>query len=192
MFIHVPVCIIIVTLHSYARAAVSLALGDNAPVNQGRLTFNPVKHFDALSLICFIFFGLGWSKPMDTKRFNYRGDKRKSELVAAVLPLAVILLFAGISSAAAHITAAAGGISYINDILNNFAFFSLAFVIFNLIPIYPLDGARIVAVVKPGWWIKIHGRERTAQTVLMALLCFNILGAVIKSFVDGILGFIIN
>jgi Zn-dependent protease len=192
MLLHVPACAVAVTLHSYARAAASLSLGDKVPTDQGRLSFNPCKHLDAFGFLCFLFFRLGWSKPMDTRPFAYKGDRRKGELIVAVMPPAVNLFASGVFAAAAYMMPAGQGLGtgLLYLFIRTLAFQNLAFVLFNLIPVYPLDGARIVAAVKPGWWIKLHARERMAQLVLMIALCLGFAGAFINAFVYAILGFI--
>ncbi|MCL2702097.1 MAG: site-2 protease family protein [Defluviitaleaceae bacterium] len=199
IFIHVPAGIIAFTLHGYARAAASLALGDKYPANQGRLTLNPLRHIEPVGFLCFLFFRLGWSKPVETRPFAYTKDRRKSELIVAVLPLAVNLLAAAVFAVIAHVMLAGvpgdvmnarGGHRLIFDLVAAGAYYNLCFVLFNLIPVSPLDGARFIAIVKPGWWVKLLNRERMAQTILLILLFFNILGGFIGYFAGGILRFI--
>jgi Zn-dependent protease len=201
MFIPLAAGVAAFTLHSFTRAAASVALGDKTPANQGRLTVNPFKHIEGLGLLCLFFFGLGWDKPVETRPFAYRGNRRKGEFIVAVLPMVVNLLAASVFAAAAHALALAvpyetmileGGLSgqrVAYEFLAAGAFVNLSFVIFNLIPIYPLDGARIIAAVKPNWWFKIQSRERILQMVLMLLLCFGILGLIISPLADGALSF---
>jgi len=200
IFIHVPAFLLVVTIHGYAKAAVSLAVGDKGPAESGRLTFNPVKHLDAFGFLCFFFFRLGWSKPMDLKPFSYKGDRRKNELIVSIFPLAVNLMAAAVFAVCVHFLSVSvprevllerGGQRFLYDLMRILAFQNMTFVIFNLIPIYPLDGSRILAVVKPGWWAKIKNNERMAQTVLMVLMFLHILDAFISTFAAGILSFII-
>ena len=198
LFIHIPGIVIACILHGYSRAAVSSALGDTNPKRLGRLTLNPLKHLEPIGFLCMFFFGLGWARPVETKPFGYK-NRRKSEIIVAVLPLTVNLLGAAIFSAASHVMAASipydilfwgGWTRLAYNMLTAGAYFNLTFVIFHLIPIYPLDGAQILNLINPRWAGKIMYNQPIAQTALMLLLCFGILGALIGPLADTLLSFI--
>lgn len=198
LFIHIPGILIACTLHGYSRAAVSSFLGDKNPGRLGRLTINPIRHIEPIGFLCLFFFGLGWAKPVETKPFGYK-NRRKGEIIVSILPLVVNLLGAAVLAVASHIMA----VSIPYDItawgswtrlayngLTAGAYLNLTFVIFHLIPIYPLDGARILNLINPRWAGKIMYNQHIAQTALMVLLCFGILGALISPLANGILNFV--
>lgn len=198
LFIHVPAIVVAFTLHGYARAVASSALGDKYPKSHGRITLNPLRHFEPVGFLMLLFFGLGWGKPVETRPFAYK-NRKTGALIVAILPLTVNLLLAAIFASIAHVMAATiayplmSGLSwqrFVYEIIVAGAFYNLSFALFNLIPIYPLDGARILAVAKPRWSERIVYNERIAQTVLMLLLFFGVLNMIINPMSAGILGFL--
>ena len=71
LFLQIPAVIIAATVHEFTRAAVSTVLGDKKPKNEGRLTLNPVKHFEPIGFILMWATGFGWGKPVNTSALFY-------------------------------------------------------------------------------------------------------------------------
>lgn len=141
------------SLHEFAHAYTSYKFGDNTAKLEGRLTLNPFKHIDPLGLICLFFVGFGWAKPVKINSLKFRNYK----LAMSVVSLAGILTNFIVSFLC-------GGayffmVSFVNSTnlfliaLKYFLEFStlinIALAIFNLLPIYPLDGFNFIKTFLP-------------------------------------------
>lgn len=140
-----------IVLHEFAHAAVAYRLGDPTPKYDGRLTLNPKAHLDPIGAIMLFLFGFGWARPVNVNPFYFPNGRRGMMLVALAGPMANVTL-AWISSLLWQAMAASPG-AWLPDGLG-FAvrqFLSLSLRVnlwlaaFNLIPIPPLDGSRILA-----------------------------------------------
>ncbi len=140
--------IIALGIHEYAHAFTAVKCGDPTPKLAGRLTFNPLAHFDVAGLLCFLFLGFGWAKPVPINPFNFKNVKKDSFLVSISGVLANLIL-AFISFPIAMLFARVIGVSVVWEICFYLFLYifqtNLVFMVFNLIPVYPLDGFNAVA-----------------------------------------------
>ncbi len=139
--------LIVLPLHEFAHALVAVKCGDDTPRLQGRYTLNPFAHFDLIGLLCFMFAGFGWAKPVPINPNNFKDYKKGSFLVSiAGVSANYILAFIAYPLMLLAIMFVPDFL-FLNDILVltlNYIFtFSLSFFIFNLIPVYPLDGFKV-------------------------------------------------
>ena len=88
----IPAIMIATTIHEFTRAAVSSSLGDKLPREQGRLTINPLKHFEPIGMILMLACGFGWGLPVNTSALYYK-DRKKGVLITAVAPTIANLRF---------------------------------------------------------------------------------------------------
>ena len=150
-----------VMIHEVAHGCVAQKLGDPTARLLGRLTLNPFKHLDLLGTLALLFFGFGWAKPVPVNPRNLTSPKRDMIWVALAGPVSNLLL-AGLSALVLHgmmLGARWGGLSATSPLLFVFrpVLFMVAFslfinvnlAIFNLVPILPLDGGRILAGLLP-------------------------------------------
>jgi Zn-dependent protease len=157
---HLPFILIVLalafTVHEFAHAYSAYKFGDPTARDQGRVTLNPMAHLDPLGTILLLIAGFGWAKPVPVVRSRFRYPRLMGIVVSAVGPISNLLLaFVGVGlwSLFAH-TGWLGGASIgvrmaINVFLNYLININVLLFIFNLIPLPPLDGYRIVENLSP-------------------------------------------
>ena len=182
----------ILPIHECAHAYVSYKLGDPTAKRLGRLTINPLVHIDIIGAISLLIAGIGWAKPVPINPSYYRDKKWGMALSALAGPLAnllmaiVLLAIAKVFLCFYYIGGLASGIlSTMYTIFQLMASISLSLAVFNLLPIPPLDGSRILLVVLPTkLYFQIMKYEQYIMIALFALLFVGVL--------DGPLGFLTN
>ncbi len=145
-----PALLIALSMHEYAHAAVSDSLGDPTPSREGRLTINPMAHLDVVGTMLLVLCGFGWAKPVsiDPRYYrNYRSDVLKVSFAGPGMNLFLgflsILLMAVLGRVG---MLGEGGFLFLQWIL----MYNVWFAFFNLIPVPPLDGSKIVSMFLPG------------------------------------------
>ena len=153
ILIVLPTTLIALTVHELAHGWVSSKLGDPTPKAQGRLTLNPLKHLDPLGTVLMLVTGFGWAKPVSVNPMYYKDRKKGMALVAAAGPLANLIMaaIAMLLGMLALKLSSTGGFNptLILTIVRIFVFRNLCFLVFNLIPIPPLDGAKVLGMFLP-------------------------------------------
>ncbi|MCL2232664.1 MAG: site-2 protease family protein [Treponema sp.] len=154
-----PGIIIGLTIHEYCHALAAYKLGDSTARDQGRMTFNPVKHLDPIGSLFIIFAGFGWAKPVQFNPANLTNLRRDKAIIAAAGPLSNLLLalvFIGIirlwltlagaaapaDSALTEFLRSENVLVFVNVVLRA-AVINIGLFVFNLLPIPPLDGSHI-------------------------------------------------
>lgn len=134
-------------IHEFAHAFMAYRLGDPTAKDLGRLTLNPLKHLDVLGTLMVFVVGFGWAKPVPVNPYNLRRGRRDMALVAVVGPLSNLAL-AGVVAFVWRVSGFAGGETVANMVLV-FIYLNIALLFFNLLPIPPLDGYRVVLGILP-------------------------------------------
>lgn len=145
------------TVHEFSHAFTAHMQGDNTARRMGRLTFNPVKHIDLLGFLLLLVVGFGWAKPVQVDPYNLRGGRLGMSLVALAGPLSNFILAFTLGLVFRFDLLPAvlqtRGISGVEQILGFAAFlaifFNLILGIFNLIPLPPLDGSKVLGGLLP-------------------------------------------
>jgi len=193
--------LIAVTLHEAAHGFVAHLLGDDTAWRQGRVSFNPFKHIDpfgtivlpALLLIAGSPFLFGYAKPVPVNFSALRHPRRDMILVAAAGP-AMNLILATLSALAFHLVPYASGTAarFIADNLKNALLLNVVLAVFNLLPIPPLDGGRILTGLLPGVLARPFSRvEPYGMFLLIGLLILlPLLGAQFGRDLDFLSGII--
>ncbi len=137
-----------IMLHEISHGLMSYALGDPTPKRQGRLSLNPAKHLDLVGTLCLIFFHVGWAKPVVVNSEYYKKPKLGMFLVALAGPL-MNLISAVISIIimvliVKYVSTINTFVDIILTLLMYFAIISIGLAVFNLLPIPPLDGSKIL------------------------------------------------
>lgn len=161
LLLTLPGIFIAITFHEFAHAYVAYKLGDQTPKMQGRINLNPLKHIDPIGFVFLIIAGFGWGKPVqiDSRNFNGKYSISKAEaIVSAAGPIAnFIMAFVFIIIFHIMQVLIIKGIVPISQtvyiiiaIIESTAFINVALGIFNLIPLPPLDGSKILMHFLPG------------------------------------------
>lgn len=177
ILINVPITLIALTVHEFAHGWVSQKQGDPTPRYEGRLTLNPLAHLDVMGTILMILTGFGWAKPVGVNPMYYKDRKKGMALTAIAGPVAnFILAFIGVimgvlfNILGIKLAWSASVINILNWIFYVFAYRNLCFMVFNLIPVPPLDGSKVLGMFIPnGTYYKILQYERYAIILIMLL-----------------------
>lgn len=149
MIIRVIAVILAMGIHEMAHGLVSYWFGDPTAKKRGRLTLNPLAHVDWLGLVCLLLFGFGWAKPVPVDPSYYKNPKTGMIWTAFAGPMANFLL-AFFSILSYYVFLKIGLYhSFLLSLLSSLSILSTGFGIFNLLPIPPLDGSKIVFAFLP-------------------------------------------
>ena len=177
----VAASLLCIMFHEVSHGVVALKLGDTTARDAGRLTFNPIKHIDIWGLLMMAIFRFGWAKPVPIDMRNFKHPVRDMAITAAAGPISnVILAFFAlcIRAGAVYVNQKTGGA--ISDFIITFmeytAILSVGLAVFNVIPIPPLDGSKVLNALLPQEvYYKILRYERYGFLVMMVVLYTGIL-----------------
>jgi len=183
-----------ITVHECAHALVAYRLGDPTAKLQGRLTLNPLAHLDPVGTIALLLLGFGWGKPTPFDPYNLRNIKRDSALISVAGAASNFLLALLLSAPylILHFTnQVTPQIAGFYSIISAAILVNVLLGIFNLIPIHPLDGFKVLAGLLPkSWYLDFMQMERYGIFILLLLLVTNTISKIIlplAAFVFGIL-----
>jgi Zn-dependent protease len=183
-----PLLILSLTFHEYAHAASAKALGDDTAERQGRLTINPIAHLDPLGTVLLIItimigFGIGWAKPVPVNPWRLKAGPRAGMGLVAIAGPVMNLLIAFIAiQVFKYLPRESGEIVF--EILRRLAIINVTLAVFNMIPIPPLDGFRVLIGILPDRAAASFAQLEQYGPMLLMLLVF--LGQGILSSVIGI------
>lgn len=166
-----PGLLIALVIHEYAHAKAADAMGDFTPRMTGRLTLNPRAHIDPIGLVMLMVAHFGWAKPVMINSRNFR-DWKKGELLVALAGPAANLIIAFLALAAMAILFKVGLFSEgVRLVLSMMVLYNINFAIFNLLPLPPLDGSKVLMVLLPGRFAyELMKLERYSFIILIFLM----------------------
>ncbi|MCR4760288.1 MAG: site-2 protease family protein [Oscillospiraceae bacterium] len=208
VFVRLFIVLMILPLHEYAHAWTAHKLGDDTAMYQGRLTLNPLVHIDPVGALCLLIGGFGWAKPVpiDPTRFSRKHSMRfgvaitalagpVSNLIAGYIGMIIYRLFIGSKYYMNYLMAVAGGESVKNSpmllatMFSVFVTVNIGLAVFNLIPVPPLDGSKIVSYFtspKVDRWFQQN--QQIISIVFLFLVVSPVLGRPISFVSEKIFG----
>ncbi len=177
-----------ITIHEFSHALVAYRLGDPTAKLAGRLNLNPASHLDPIGTIALLVVGMGWGKPTPFDPFNLRNIKRDSALISVAGALSNFL-FASMIATPYLVAYYTGTINQsiigIYQILAIAIWINLILGVFNLIPVSPLDGFKVLAGLLPrDWYYDFIQTERYGIFILILLLFTGVIGRILFPIVS--------
>lgn len=189
MIYRIPALLFAISIHEYAHAQCADSMGDPTARYMGRLTFNPLAHLDPIGAILLVVAGFGWAKGVPINVNNFRNRREGILKVSFAGPAANLFL----CFLAALMMAVLGRMGMLSDGLYRFLFwmqlYNVWFAFFNLIPVPPLDGSRILSELLPAKqsWQFNEIVDRYGFYILIALVFTGITGMIINPLANGYL-----
>jgi len=173
--------IISISIHEFSHAFAAYKLGDSTGKNMGRMTLNPKAHLDPIGTIFLILIGFGWGKPVPFNPSNLENPKRDSAIISLAGPLSNFILAVVLSLVIKLVS--------VNSIPGAFLYLTIMYNLmlgfFNLIPLGPLDGNKIVYGILPDklavQWVDV---QRYGMFILLFLIMFNFTEKILLPLVD--------
>ena len=184
MLFRIPALIAALTIHEYAHARAAVAMGDPTPRFLGRVTLNPIPHIDPIGLILLFIAGFGWAKPVEVNHRNFRDGRRGMFVVSLAGAGANIAL----GFVAWFFLLLLGELNLIGMVWQKTLWqlyrYNLMFAVFNLLPIPPLDGSKVLMSLLPGHLAYQYQKiEPYGNYILIALVLIpGLLGTVVTPF----------
>ena len=181
--LRIPIVLLSLSVHEVAHGYAAYKFGDPTARNLGRLSLNPLKHLDPIGALCMLLFGFGWAKPVPINTRYFKNPKSGMALSALAGPLSnLIMAFVAFVTqmyilrfGATAIFTNPNGIVYMLFLFfNEFFYLNISLAVFNLLPIPPLDGSRILFYLLPD---KVYfGVMKYEQYITIAMFAFLWLG----------------
>ena len=186
IFATLIVIFLVMPFHEFAHGFVAYKLGDNTAKNYGRLSFNPLRHIDPIGALAILLLGVGWAKPVPIDPRNFKNRRLGTFLVALAGPFSNLLsAFLGgvILNAVIANAGSLNTVVYIAEIfLEFFISLNVGLAVFNLIPVPPLDGSKILEAFLPNRVVyKMYSYQRIISAVLFFAVFLGVLSYPIQA-----------
>ncbi len=204
LLLSLPAVFLAISVHETAHGWAAYKMGDSTAKYSGRLSINPLAHFDLVGFLCMLFFHFGWAKPVPINPNNFKNRKKgiifvslagpMSNLIMAIISALILGLlgnFTGFGALYSSISAITG-LDVLVIMLYNCVILNVGLMIFNLIPIPPLDGSKVLMEFLPGRIkYKLYQYERYSFLVLILIIYSGILDPILNFLTSIILNPII-
>jgi len=179
---YIVALVIAITVHEFAHALLADRLGDPTPRLQGRLTLNPLAHLDLVGSIMMLVARFGWGKPVVFDEYNLRNPRRDAAVISIAGPVSNLLVAIAASIilhilVASHITTGLLGI-VLYSFLQPLIMMNVVLAIFNLVPIHPLDGFKIVGGILPPEYARQWKELEPYGMIFLIFMIFPFFGGV--------------
>ncbi len=171
-----PAFLVAITLHELSHGLMADRLGDPTPRVMGRLTLNPLAHLDLIGTLMILFAPFGWAKPVPFDPFNLKNPRRDAALISLAGPVANLLTAIVVSGLLHLVLAASGTRTLLVQFLAVLIALNVNLAIFNLIPVYPLDGFHIVEGLLSERAAREWSQLQSLGFIIMLVLVFPLFG----------------
>lgn len=172
LFYRVPALLLALTLHELAHGFVAYRLGDPTAKQQGRLTLNPLKHIDPLGILALWLIGFGWAKPVPINPLYFRGDRRRGLLLVSLAGPLTNFILAFLTALLLMILPPLRS-AYLLPFMQLLFIYNIFFGVFNLLPIPPLDGSKVLLYFLPPSTAYQFTQLEQYGTLILMLLVFT-------------------
>jgi len=189
ILIYIIPAMVCVTIHETCHGLVAYKLGDPTAKDAGRLSLNPIRHVDLIGLVMLLVCHFGWAKPVPVDARNFKDPKKGMALTALAGPVSNVLLTVVLLAAYGLLyfpllKMGEAGAFFLRLVLTT-AYLSTALAIFNIIPISPLDGSKVLFALLPERaYLTLMRYERYGMLVLLLLVWLDVGG----SYLSGAIG----
>lgn len=168
MIVRVPAILIALTVHELAHGMAAKMMGDRTAELEGRLTLNPFAHLDFLGTMMLFFGPFGWAKPVPVNPMNFNNPRKGMALVAAAGPLSNITL-AALTGLLFRLGLVTPGTIF-SLFMSLFFMMNIGLAVFNMLPVYPLDGSRILMAFLSRYQLEKYMRAMTVVPQLFLMM----------------------
>ena len=183
-----------ITFHELSHGYVAYRLGDDTAKRADRLTLNPIRHIDPMGLAMMVIFRVGWAKPVPVNMYKFKNPKKGMAVTALAGPASNVLLtvvFLFLYGLFYYPLRSSTVGDYVLQMLDLGAYISLGLAIFNLLPVPPLDGSKVLfSVISDEAYRKLMRYERYGSLIMLALVWSGVLGRPLSSAISAVFNFL--
>ena len=196
LLIGIPAILVAITFHEYAHGKMADILGDPTPRSQGRLTLNPIPHLDVIGSLMLLIIGFGWAKPVLVNPFHFKINRDRGMMIVALAGPGMnllVALFAGLGLVFFGSMVIPGTGETLGLFFWYLLWFNVMLAVFNMLPVPPLDGSKVLMGILPR---STHSIFNTLETygpfILLGLILFGVIGTVIRPAIMFIIELILQ
>lgn len=187
--------LICITLHELGHGFAAYLMGDDTAKRMGRLSLNPLKHLDPMGMLMMVIFHFGWAKPVPINMYRFKNPKRGMAISALAGPavniiIAALFLFIYGFTLVPLSRSSAG--QYIHDMIQITASISVGLAVFNLLPVPPLDGSKILfSLISDENYDKFMRYEKYGSIIMFALVAAGFLDKPLNTLIRNVFNFLL-